>query len=145
MKAFVAACVFLLAGVLPLCAQDHGLEAARPDTSSPAMSAASQRLRGSMEAQDVKKAESGGFFKKGFSFGGPVVRIFKGKSLREAPRRFFHLINPFAKSEPGPDYANSRELSPRAWSSVVGWRNGASAFPDATTHESSLGLISTQR
>jgi hypothetical protein len=66
-------------------------------------------------------------------------RPFFGKRFLQFPRRMLRLMNPFAPVESKgelrvPDY------SPRAWSSTIGWRPGASAFSDPVTHESSMGL-----
>ena len=81
-----------------------------------------------------------------FQLSGPLVRPFKGWPTRshwKVPLRLLQSIDPFSPL-PGP--ANDREraegLSERAWSTVAGWRPGASAFPDAITHESQMGLIS---
>lgn len=76
---------------------------------------------------------------------GPLISIFKPKKLSQVPRRVLHLVNPFAPVETAPSLERVENLSPRAWSATVGFHPGASAFPEATTHESSLSLISAGR
>ncbi len=63
-----------------------------------------------------------------------------GKRVVEVPRRVLHLINPFAPSEPKEGLENLRDLSPRAWTTTVGWHSGGASFADAVTHESSFGF-----
>ncbi len=76
---------------------------------------------------------------------GPIVPPLKAKKFWEVPRRVLHLVNPFAPHETTPQVPGTRELSPRAWSTVVGWSPGRSAFPDETTHEPSMCLFSLTR
>lgn len=76
---------------------------------------------------------------------GPLVRPFKGKKIWNAPRGLLHLINPFARAEPRQKIERVGGLSSRPWTSTVGWSPGASAFPDAKTHEPTLNLISVSR
>lgn len=83
--------------------------------------------------------------KKNLQASGPLVRPFKAKKLREMPRRVLHLFNPFARTEAAAETVSVRELSPRAWTTTVGWHPGGSAFSDAVTHEPSLSLISLSR
>jgi hypothetical protein len=64
----------------------------------------------------------------------------KGAKLRDFPRRFLHSINPFARTAPAEQVQRTGSLSPRAWTSTVGWHPGQSAFPDPLTHESSMGM-----
>ena len=80
--------------------------------------------------------------RKHVTISGPLVQPFKAKRLREVPKRLWHLVNPLAPAEPKPAYERTPTLSTRAWSTTVGWSSGRSAFPDAVTHESTLGLIS---
>jgi hypothetical protein len=75
---------------------------------------------------------------------GPLVRLFKGR-IREAPKRFLQLINPFASGDEQARIAAPKGLSPRAWTTVVGVHPGASAFPEPMTHEGGITLISASR
>jgi hypothetical protein len=68
-----------------------------------------------------------------------------GKRIVQAPRRFLHIINPFAPTEPKEGLENLRGLSPRAWTTTVGWHSGGPSFGDPVTHESSLGLFDLRR
>ena len=82
---------------------------------------------------------------KRFEVSGPMVQPFKEKTIGNFPGRLLRLVNPFAKGEPKEPVIEARGVSPRAWSSTVGWRVGASTFADAVDHESSLGLVSVGR
>jgi len=75
---------------------------------------------------------------------GPLVRLFKGR-IREAPKRFLQLINPFASGDEQSRIDAPKGLSPRAWTTVVGLHPGASAFPEPMTHEGGITLISASR
>jgi hypothetical protein len=77
--------------------------------------------------------------KKHFRLGGPLVRPFKGR-LREAPRRFLHVINPFAPSDAEAESGAPR-TSAQAWSTTVGWSTGPAGSDTAITHESKMGLV----
>ena len=68
------------------------------------------------------------------------VPLSTGKRIVEVPRRVLHLINPFAPSEPKEGLEGLRDLSPRAWTTTVGWHSGQPPFQDAVTHESTFGL-----
>jgi hypothetical protein len=66
---------------------------------------------------------------------GPLVGPAKAKSFSEFVRKVGHLVNPFAA---GPANAQAGTLAPvsgRAWSSMVGWSPGASAFPTEAHHD----------
>jgi hypothetical protein len=82
---------------------------------------------------------------KKLRIGGPVVRSFKVKKATEVPGRIIKLLNPFAASEAAPAFEQKRNLSTRAWATTIGFHPGGSAFPDATTHESSMTLLTVGR
>ena len=84
---------------------------------------------------------------KKFRISGPLVALFKGKSIRQTPKRFLQLINPFQQraEEAAPEWTGGSDLNPRAWSSLVGWRPGASAFPDPATHEGGITVVGFSR
>jgi hypothetical protein len=67
---------------------------------------------------------------KHFQVSGPLVHVAKSKTVWDVPRRFFHLINPFAKREPQPPVERLPSISPNAWTTTVGWHSGASDFDD---------------
>ena len=81
--------------------------------------------------------------KKRYRIAGPLAHAFQ--SRKEVPRRLLQLVNPFARSEPKAAENLDAELSPRAWSTTVGWSTGGSGFQNPVTHESQLGLISVSR
>jgi hypothetical protein len=91
--------------------------------------------------EDSKRSQDVIVVKK-VEIGGPLVRPFKVRKIREFPRRLLQLINLFAPLERKEELESTRGLSARAWSSVVGWNPGGSAFSDPMTHEASMGLIS---
>jgi hypothetical protein len=76
---------------------------------------------------------------------GPLVQTFKVKRISDASRRALQLINPFAPVEHVEPVERTSGLSTRAWATTVGLNPGRSAFPDATTHESTMTLISIGR
>jgi hypothetical protein len=78
---------------------------------------------------------------KRFEISGSLARPLKVKKIGEVPRALLQLLNPFAPAERKVELASTRGLSTRAWTTVVGWNPGESAFPDAMTHESSLALF----
>ena len=63
------------------------------------------------------------------------------KRIVQAPRRFLKAINPFAPSEPKEGFEKLGDLSPRAWTTTIGWHSGGPSFQDPVTHESSLGIF----
>jgi hypothetical protein len=123
-------------------AQQTGREASATSTNSSALHDDSRLLaplledtKGSQELLVVKKIE----------LGGPVIKPLKVKKLSEVPRVILQLINPFAPSERKIEFQTTRGLSTRAWSTVVGWHPGGSAFSDPMTHEPSMALVSLNR
>ncbi len=126
-----------------VAAQQPGL--ATSSRATPAAPAVSDERLSGLLSQTAQATEQDTIVTKQLKVSGPLVRPFKATRFWEFPRRLVHLINPFARSEPREEPQAVRELSPRAWSTVVGWHPGQSAFPDALTHESSMGLISLGR
>lgn len=84
---------------------------------------------------------------KGVRVHGPIIHLFHTKKVGEIPKRFWHLINPFSRSESAPEteIVHARDLSPRAWSTVVGWHPGHPVFAEPLTHEGGLGLVTIDR
>ena len=77
---------------------------------------------------------------------GPLVRPFREKRIRDVRRRALQYVNPLAPTEAAaPQLERVRDLNPRAWTTIVGWNTGRSAFPDAVTHESTMGLVTASR
>jgi hypothetical protein len=79
---------------------------------------------------------------KTLQFSGPLVRPLKGRTFGQALKGFFHLLNPFARSEETDQIKRYEGFSSRPWADTVGWVPGASAFPDPTTHSPSIALVS---
>jgi hypothetical protein len=74
---------------------------------------------------------------------GPLIVPLKAKSASDFGHRVLHLFSPFASEEPAGQPAAVGPVNTRAWSTVVGWSPGRSAFPDGTWHEPAhLNLIS---
>lgn len=145
MKAISAVLLVLLLGVARGSAQTQALESSQPQSPSAARPIQAPQLLQSMRSQDLQLGDASPGGDKRLRIGGPLIQPFKGKRLWEAPGRFVRLINPFAKTERRSEVENASDISPRAWSSVVGWSNGRSAFPDAVSHEPSMGLFSVSR
>jgi hypothetical protein len=69
---------------------------------------------------------------------GPVATTLKAKSAGDFSRRVLRLFNPFSSQEqnlPSTVSTASGPVSTRAWSTIVGWSPGQSAFPDEHYHE----------
>ncbi|HLH53714.1 MAG TPA: hypothetical protein VKY92_08875 [Verrucomicrobiae bacterium] len=68
---------------------------------------------------------------------GPAVRPLKAKSASEFGQRLLHLFSPFADVPPNvpPGAEVSAPVRARAWSTIVGWSPGRTAFPDDSWHE----------
>jgi hypothetical protein len=78
---------------------------------------------------------------------GPLVRPLKAKSGSDFGRRVLHLFSPFSDEQPNlpPGAEVSGPVNTRAWSTLVGWTPGRSAFPDDTWHDPpQLRLISVR-
>jgi len=74
---------------------------------------------------------------------GPLIVPLKAKSASDFGHRVLHLFSPFASEEPAAQPAAVGPVNTRAWSTVVGWSPGRSAFPDGAWHEPAhLNLIS---
>jgi len=74
---------------------------------------------------------------------GPLVEPFKPHQASSTPKRLLQLVNPFAPVEPQPaPQTRVKDMSTRAWSTVVGWNPGGSAFPNGVDHESQMTFIS---
>ena len=78
----------------------------------------------------------------GMLVSGPLVHLFHTTKPGEVPTRFLQLINPFAPMEASQVIPNVPNEHPRAWTELVGWSPGVSAFPDPRTHQPSLSLFS---
>ena len=74
---------------------------------------------------------------------GPLIEPFKPSQTSSTPKRLLQLVNPFAPVEPQPaPETRVKGMSTRAWTSVVGWNPGGSAFPNGVDHESQMTFIS---
>jgi hypothetical protein len=74
---------------------------------------------------------------------GPLIVPLKAKTASDFGHRVLHLFSPFASEEPAGQPAAVGPVNTRAWSNVVGWSPGRSAFPDGAWHEPPhLNLIS---
>jgi hypothetical protein len=139
MKAWVQFMAVFAAGMGNLFAQQLEYE-----TSSPA-AATSASLYDQLVPIDPTTRSSEIVLKKKYRVSGPLVPVFKAKKLAAIPGRLLQLVNPFARSTPKEPVPSSRELSPSAWSSTVGWHSGGPRFQDPVRHESQMSLISFGR
>jgi hypothetical protein len=74
---------------------------------------------------------------------GPVASPLKGRSVGDVSKRVLHLFSPFSPAEPNVPAGATGPANTRAWSTIVGWSPGRSAFPDEHFHEPpQLRLIS---
>src|SRR5215469_7226827 len=128
----LAIIVAILATALPGYAQSAGMQASEAGSTIATPKAA--RLMDSVTRTDPQQTHSFLLFKKPFKVTGPLVYPFKGRNLLEAPKRFVHLLNPFAKSDHPPGEEAPQRVSTASWTSVAGWSPGRSAFSDPVTH-----------
>src|SRR5437667_12414786 len=143
MRAVLLIMMFLTAAAARGLAQQQALDSSSGGTNSAALT---RTLRfSSLTAGDMSKATSNIFLGKKLTVSGPVVQTFKVKPVSDAPRRTLQLLNPFAPLEHVEQTERSSGLSTRAWATTVGLHPGRSAFPDATTHESTMSLLSVGR
>ena len=134
MKATIVITVLLSLAAGRGLAQRQDLETSAPNAK---LTAAQLSLH-----EDMRLTQGDVIVGKDFQFSGPLVRPFKSHKLREVPRRLLQLINPFAPVEPGEEIESVRGISPRAWTSTVGWSTGRSSLPVEVTHEPIMSLIS---
>ena len=140
---------------LPCSAQDR--LAARPavtqvtiqtNSAAPTLSAPSSSVS-TTPPFELKQAEQPREINIGkkWRIGGPLVSIFKGGKIRQAPGRFFRAINPFRHSSEESsttsevEFERYQDISPRAWSTSVGWHPTRSGPPDPVNHEGGITLI----
>jgi hypothetical protein len=121
-------------------AQSQKLETSNRGTKS-SESLIEERLSSLLTDNQTKTTQPEVALGKKLHASGPVVRTFKVKKVLEAPRRFFEYLNPFTPGERAPSIDKAGKLSTRAWATTVGIRPGTSAFSDATTHESTMTLL----
>ena len=138
MKCGLGLTLVMLAAALHVHAQSPGMQAT--DISSGVVSPNAARLLDKITPTNPQETHSFSIFKKPFKITGPLVYPFKGRGIAEAPKRFLHLINPFAKVEHAPESEAAPRMSTAAWSTVAGWSPGHSAFSDAVSHESTMGI-----
>jgi hypothetical protein len=77
-----------------------------------------------------------------YQVGGAVAEPLKRRGIGGFFRGIGNLFNPFAPVRSEPRQTAVENVSPRAWTTMAGWHPGASAFPDATTHEPQMALVS---
>jgi hypothetical protein len=66
---------------------------------------------------------------------GPLVGPVKAKTASDFSRKVAHLFSPFASEEFNPQSVPSGPRTAQAWSAIVGWHPGGSAFPTESQHE----------
>lgn len=133
----------LLIVVLTTChaiAQQPAAKVATPATNS--APARYDTSLSSLLTTDLDSSRDDVITGKSFQVSGPLVRPLKANKIWNVPLRLLQLGNPFAPPEPKADLERVGNLSPRAWSTVVGWHPGASSWPDPITHEPKMSLIS---
>jgi len=96
----------------------------------------------SLLTQDAQPTQSEAVLSKHLKVSGPLIHPFKAKKILDVPRRLLHLVNPFARLEPKEEFERVGGLSPRAWTTTVGWSTGPSCSPIEVTHEPTINLIS---
>jgi hypothetical protein len=151
MRSVLFVSVVLLVGAAVALAQQQGLDASA-GTNRIQTGASKDYTPLTMDVQllsrvteDTGKTNAEVAIGKKLSVGGPLISTVKVKKASDVPRRVWSLINPFAPTENGEKLEGRSDLSPRAWASTVGFHPGSSAFPDATTHEPTMAVLSVHR
>jgi len=126
-----------------VCAQQKGLETSSRDGDSDSMQASNRMA--TLLAQEPQASSPDLQLGKKLRASGPLIHVFKGQKVSEAPRRALQLVNPFAPVQRVETVEKTRDLNPHAWSTTVGLRPGGSAFPDARTHEPTMSLVTVGR
>ena len=143
MRAILLMIMVLTMAATRALAQQQALDTSSGGTNS---AASTQTLQfSSLTAGDMSKATSNISLGKELKMSGPLVQTFKVKRVSDLPRRALQLINPFAPLEHVEQVERTSGLSTRAWATTVGFHPGGSAFPDATTHESTMSFIAIGR
>jgi hypothetical protein len=120
----------------------QGTQGSAPDT-KPASLSANEHLESQLQRNTAPVKQENVPVTPSLQVGGPLVDSFKPKQPTSTPRRLLNLVNPLAPVEPQPvPETRLGGVSTRAWSSVVGWSPGGSAFPDPVTHEPHMTLVS---
>ena len=103
----------------------------------------------SLITQDPQQLRDDVIVGKKFTVTGLLVRPFKAFKLHKAGSglvKLLQAINPFSREKDSTEEVRYEgELSTQAWTSSVGWHPGASAFPNAVTHEVGLTFLSVSR
>jgi hypothetical protein len=131
--------IWIIASFL-ICASIRAQQPASDNTNSPTLSF-TQPVSTSVLTQDNRVRITESVAGKNVQVSGPLVQPFQSRRLADVPRRIAPWFNPFAKTEPPRRIERDEGISTRAWTEVVGWNPGGSAFPDATTHEPKMNLL----
>jgi hypothetical protein len=123
-----------------ICASIRAQQPASDNTNAPTINA-TQPVSTSVLTQDNRVRITESVAGKNVQVGGPLAQPFESRRLADVPRRIGQWFNPFAKAEPPRRIERDTGVSTRAWTEVVGWNPGGSAFPDATTHEPNMSLL----
>jgi hypothetical protein len=126
-----------------VCAQQKGL--VTPSQGGDSDTVQSNNKISALLAQEPQVTSPDLSLGKKLRASGQLVQVFKGEKVSEAPRRALQLVNPFAPIQRIEPLEKTRDLNPHAWSTMVGFRPGGSAFPDATTHEPSMTFVKVGR
>ncbi len=78
----------------------------------------------------------------GIEIGGPLINALHVSKPMGLPKRLLHLVDPFAPMDQSEEPPEVEGSNPLAWTSLVGWSPGISAFADPRTHTLSLDLVS---
>lgn len=95
-----------------------------------------------LNAEPADSTQDKVVLKRGLKLTGPLVSMFKGRGVLGAPARLLQMINPFSKAAPAAIERRVEPVEARAWTTIVGWSPGRSAFPDDEHHEPQLRLFS---
>ena len=124
-------------------ARQSSKDAASPSTNSLPTASAAPNLHNSNEKTETASRAVVEVDKK-TSVGKTAAQQAEARRPKKfwlVPLNALKAVNPLAPTDAKEAPATVAGESPRAWTTTVGWHPGASAFPDPTTHESKLSLI----
>ncbi len=139
MKLALATCGLLAFGLTAVFGQDQQFQGSTWLTNYPGLRYESNAPSTSAEASVTSSSAQ----TKQVQVGGPLGSALKTRKVLDIPKRVLGLINPLAPTapQPQPETPRTAKISPNAWTTVVGWNPGGSAFPNPETHEPQMRLL----
>ena len=139
-------CLFLVVGVCGAGAEERGTDVSHTSTNATGPSDATFRLP--PRVGDWLEKPRGVTLGKKLRVTGPLapaIGAIKAGEVSSLPSCLLQAINPFAVAAPVENRERISNLDARAWTTIAGWRVGASASDNPVRHESRMVLLSFNR